>query len=73
MAVCSGGNSGMNWQFFACIGAVSAILVTVTSYGGWMPGEGGSWPLVLAFSMAAGALFGLCIRLVPQETWRKKR
>lgn len=61
----------MNRQFFACIGTFSFALVTALSFGGWMPGEGGSWPLMLAIGAAAGALAGPGTRLqAPKEFWR---
>lgn len=61
------GIPGMNWQSSACVGAFGVVLVTVISNGGWMPGKGGSWPLVLAISMAVGVSFGLCMRRVLQD------
>ena len=64
----------MNWQFLVCTGAFSSALVTVLFLGGWIPGQGGSWPPFLAISAAAGASCGTCMRLlVPTEIWRKKR
>ena len=63
----------MNWLFSLCFGAFSVAVVAVPSYRGWMPGQGGSWPLVLSVSAAAGALFGPSMRLlVPKESWRYK-
>ena len=67
------GIPGMNWQSSACIGALGAVLVTAVSNGGWMPGKGGSWPLVPAIGMVVGVSVGLCMRLVPQESWRKEK
>ena len=64
----------MNWQFFVCIGVFSFALVTVLFHGGWMPARSGSWPLVLAMSAAAGAIFGTYWHLlVPKESWRMKK
>ncbi len=61
----------MNLQLFAWNFALSVVPVAVIAYGGWGQGKGGSWPLVLAVSMTAGAQFGLCTRCVPEEAWRK--